>query len=174
MLAPCKKSYNKPRQNIKKQRHYLADKGLDSLSFSFSSSHVWIWGLDHKDGWKPKNWYFCDVVLEKTLESPFDCKEIKPISPKGNQSWIFIRRTDAEDEAPILWPPDVKSWLTGKDPNAGKDFEGRRRMGTEEDKMVGLYHQPNGHQLEQTLGNSQGRGSLACCNPWGHKESDMT
>ena len=116
-----KKSYDNPRQHIKKQRHYFADKGLSSLSYSFSNSHVWMWELDHKESWASKNWCFWTVVLEKTLESPLDCKEIKPVNSKGNQPWIFIGRTDSEAEAPILWPPDVKSWLTGKDPDAGKD-----------------------------------------------------
>ena len=109
LLAAWKKSYDKPRQHIKNQRHYFADKRLYSQSYGFSSSHVGMWELDHKEGWSPKNWYFWTVVLEKTLESPLDCKEIKPVNPKGNQSWIFIGRTDAEAEIPILWPPDVKN-----------------------------------------------------------------
>ena len=112
---------DKPRQHIKKQRHYFANKGPSSQSFGFSSSHVWMWELDHKGSWEPKNWCF-SIVLEKTLESPLDSKEIKPINPKWNQSSIFIGRTDAEAETPILWPPDVKNWLTGKDPDAGKDW----------------------------------------------------
>ena len=122
MLAPWKKSYDQPRQHIKKQRHYFANKGPSSQSFGFSSSHVWMWELDHKERWAPKNWCLWTVVLEKTLESPLDRKEIKPLNPKGNQSWIFIGRTDARAEAPILWPPDVKNWLIGKDPDAGKDW----------------------------------------------------
>ena len=108
-----------------------------------------MWQLDHKEGWVSKNWCFCIVVLEKTLESPLDCKEIKPVNPKGNQSWIFIRRTDTEAEGPILWPPDVKSWLTGKDPDAGKDWR-REEKGTTEDEMVGWHHQLTGHESEQT------------------------
>ena len=115
MLAPWKKSYEKLRQHIKKQRHHFADKSPYSQCYGFSSSHVWMWDLDHKEGRVPKNWCFQAVVLKKTLESPLDCKEIKPVNPKGNKSWIFIGRADAEDETPILWPPDVKSWLTGKD-----------------------------------------------------------
>ena len=122
MLAPWKKSYDQPRQHIKKQRQYFANKGPSSQSYGFSSSHVWIWELDYKESWAPKNWCFWTMVLEKTLESPLDCKEIKPVNPKGNQSSIFIRRTDPEAEAPISWPPDVKSQLTGKDPDAGKDW----------------------------------------------------
>ena len=120
MLAPWKKSYNKPRQHIIKQRHYFANKGPSSQSYGFSSSHVWIWELDHKEGWGPKNWCFWAVVLEKTLESPLDCKEIQTVNPKGNQSWIFIGRTDAEAETPVLWPPDAKGQLIGKDPTHWK------------------------------------------------------
>ena len=123
-----KKSYDQPRQHIKKQRHYFANKSPSSQSYDFSSSHVWMWELDHKEGWAPKNWCFWTVVLEKTLESPLDCKEIQPAYPKGNQSWIFIGRTDVE--APILWSPDAKRQLIGKDPDAGKDWrqEEKERM----------------------------------------------
>ena len=119
---PWKKSYDKSIQCIKKQRHHFADKGLSSQSYSFSSSHVWMWELDHKEGWVPENWCFLTVVLEKTLQedsSRLDSK-IKPVNPKGNQSWIFIGKTSAETEAPILWLPDVKSWRIGKEPDAGK------------------------------------------------------
>ena len=116
---------------------------------------------------------FWTVVLEKTLESPLDSKEMKPVHPKGNQSWIFTGRTEAEAEAPILWPPDVKSRIIGKDPNAGKDW-GQEEKGMTEDEMVGWHHQLNGHKFEQTLGDRDGQGSLACCSPWGHKESDTT
>ena len=121
-LAPWKKSYDQPRQHIKKQRHYFANKGPSNQSYGFSSSHVWMWELDLKESWVLKNWYFWTVVLEKTLESPLDSKEIKPVSPKGNQPWIFIARTDAEAKTPILWPPASKNWLIGKDPDAGKDW----------------------------------------------------
>ena len=124
-----------------------------------------------KESWAPKNWCFWTVVLEKTLESPFNCKEIQPVSPKGNQSWIFIGRTDAE--ALILWPPDVKNRLIGKDPNAGKDWR-REEKGTVEDEMVGWHHRLYGHEFEQALGIGDGQGSLACCSPWGHKELDTT
>ena len=117
--CPWKKSYGQPRQPIKKQRHYFANKGPSSQSYGFSNSHVWMWELDHKEGWVPKNWCFWTVVLEKTLESP---KEIKPVHPKGNQSWIFTGRTDAETEAPILWPPNSKNQFIGKHPDAGKDW----------------------------------------------------
>ena len=126
-----KKSYDQPRQHIKKQRCYFADKGPSSQSYSFSSSHVWMWELDYKESSAPKNWCFWTVVLEKTLESPLDFKEIQPVHPKGDQSWIFIGRTDAEAETPILWPPDGKNWVIGKDPDAGKDWrqgKGQQRM----------------------------------------------
>ena len=115
------------RQHIKKQRHYFANKGPSSQGYGFSSGHVWMWELDCEESWAPKNWSFWTVVLEKTLESPLDCKEIQSVHPKGNQSWIFIGRTDAEAEAPILWPPDAKNWLTGKDTDAGKDWGGKGR-----------------------------------------------
>ena len=132
-----------------------------------------MWELDHKEGWVPQNWCFWTVVLEKTLENPLDSKEIKPFSIKGNQPWIFIGRTDAEAELPILWPPDAKTWLTGKDSDAGKDCV-QEEKGVTEDEMVGWYHQLNGHELVQTPGDSEGQGSLACCSPWGRKESDIT
>ena len=138
----------------------------------FSSSHVWMWELGHKESWVPKNWCFWTVVLEKTLESPSDSKEIKPINPKGNQPSILIGRTDAEAEAPILWPPDAKNWPTGKDPDAGKEWRQKKRVTA--DEMVGWYHQLNRHEFEQTLGVGDRQGSLACCSPWGHKELDTT
>ena len=139
----------------------------------FSSSHVWMWELDHKESWVLKNWWFWTVVLEKTLESPLDCKEIKPVHPKGNQSWLFIRRTDAEAETPILWPPDAKNWLIGKDPDAGKDWR-QEEKGTTEDEMVGWHHWLNEHEFKQAPGICDGQGRLAWCSPWGLKESDMT
>ena len=118
---PLKKSYDKPRQRIKKQKHYFANKGPSSQSYVFSSSHLWIWELDHKEHWALKKWCFWTVVLEKTLESPLDCKEIQPVNPQLNQFWIFIGRTDAEAETPILWPPRAKSWFIGKDSDAQRD-----------------------------------------------------
>ena len=120
MLAPWKKSYDQCRQHIKKQRHYFANKGPSSQSYGFSSIHVWMWDLDYKESWVQKNWRFWTVVLEKPLESPLDCKEIQAVNPKGNQSWIFIGRTGAEDETLILWPPDVKNWLLGKTLKLGR------------------------------------------------------
>ena len=132
-----------------------------------------MWELDHKEGWAPKKWCFRTVVLEKTLESPLDCKEITPVNPKGNQPWIFNERTDVEAEAPVLWPPAVKNWLIWKDPDAGKDWRWEEE-GMTEDEMVGWHHWLNGHEFEQTLGVGDGQGSLACCSPWGCKESDTT
>ena len=142
-----------------------------SQNCGFSSGRVQMWELDCKEDWVLKNWYFWIVVLEKTLKSPLDGKEIKPIDPKGNQLWIFIGRTDAE--APILWPPDAKSWLIGKDPDTGKDWRQKEKWATE-DEMVRSPHQFNRHEFEQTPGASEGQGSLECYIPWGHKQSDTT
>ena len=125
----------------------ITNKGLSSQSYGFSSSHVWMWEMDYKESWVPKNWCFWTVVLGKTLENPLDCEEIHPIHPKGNQSWIFSGRTDAEAETPILWPPDAKNWLIGKDPDAGKDGKWEEK-GTTEDEMVGWHHWLNGHEFE--------------------------
>ena len=146
MLVPWKKSYDQPRQHSKKQRHYFANKGLSSQSYGFSSSHVWMWALDYKESWASKNLCFWTVVLEKTLQSPLNCKEINPVHPVGNHSLIFLGRIDAEAETPILWSPEAKNWLTGKDSDAGKDW---RQEGTVEDEMAGWHHQPNGHESEQ-------------------------
>ena len=136
-------------------------------------SHVRMWELDHKESWVPRNWWFWTAVLEKALESPLDSKEIQPVHPKGDQSWIVIGRTDAEAEAPILWPPDVTNWLIWKDPDAGKDWRWEEK-GMTEYEMVGWHHRLNGHEFEETLGVGNGQGGLACCSPWGHKESDTT
>ena len=144
---PRKRSYDQPRQHIKKQRHYFANKCPSSQSYGFSSSHVWMWELDYKESWVPKNWWFWTVVLEKTLESPLDSKEIQPVHPKAHQSWIFIGRTDAEAETLILWPPDVKNWLIGRDSDAGKDWRREKKRMTE-DEVVGWHHQLNGHEFE--------------------------
>ena len=133
--------------SILKNRHYSANKGPYCQATGFPSSHIWMWELDHKEGWAPKNWRFWTMVLEKSLENPLDCKEIKPVNPKENQSWIFIGRTDAEAEAPILWPPDVKSRLIRKDPDAGKDRR-QEEKGMTEDEMVGWHHWLNGHKSE--------------------------
>ena len=131
-----------------------------------------MWELDHKEGWVPKNWCFYTVVLEKTLESPLDCKETQSVNPKENQPRIFTGRIDAETEAeaPILWPQDAKSRLIRKDPDAGKEWR-QEEKGTTKDEMVGWHHWLNGHEFEQAPGDGEGQGSLFCCSPWGHKES---
>ena len=136
MIAPWKESYDRPRQCVKKQRHSFANKGLSSQGYGFSSSHVWFWELDRKEGGALQKWCFQAVVLEKTLESPLNCKEIKLVNPKGNQPWIVIWRTEAEAETPILWPPDVKSRLIRKDPDAWKDWR-QEEKGMTEDEVVG-------------------------------------
>ena len=141
--------------SVLKSRHYFADKSPSVQSHGFSSSHVWMWELDYKEGWAPKNWCFWTVVVEKTLESPMQCQEI-------------LGRTDAEAEAPVLWPPDGKNWLIRKDPDAGKDWR-QEQKGATKDEMVGWHHWLNEHEFEQTLGLGDGQGSLACCSPWGHK-----
>ena len=153
--------------------HYFADKGPSSQSSGFSCSHVWMWELDYKESWVPKNWSFWTVVLEKTLESPLDCKEIKPVNPKGNQSWIFIGRTDGEAEIPILWPTNARNWLIGKYHDAGKDWR-QEEKGTTEDEMVGRHHWLHEHKSEQALGVGDGQEGLACCSPWVGKELDWT
>ena len=147
MLTPWKKSYDQPRQHIEKQKRYFATKDLSSQSYGFASGHVWMWELDYKESWELKNWYFWTAVLEKTLESPLDCKEIQLVHPEGDQSWIFIGRTDAEAETPILLVPDAKNWLIGKDPDAGKDW-GQEEKGMPEDEMAGWHHWLGGHEFE--------------------------
>ena len=165
MLTPCKESYDQPRQHIEKQRHYFANKGPSSQGYDFSSGHVWMWELDYKESWAQKNWCFWTVVL-KTPESPLDCKDIQLVLPKGDQSWVFIGRTDVEAETPILWPPDVQSWLTGKVPDAGKDWE-QEEKGMTEDAMIGWHHWLNGPGFGWTLGVGDGQGGLVCCSSWG-------
>jgi len=150
---------------LKKQRHHFADKGLSSQSYGFSSSHIWMWEMDHKEGWALNNWCVWTEVLEKTPEIPLECREI---SPKGNQSWIVTGRTDAEAEAPVLWPHDLKSWLFRKDPDAGKDWKQEKRM--TEDKMVGWHHRLNGQEFEKSMGDIEGQGSLVCYTLWDCKE----
>ena len=149
----------------------LPTAGVKAMVFSVVM-HIWIWELDHKEGWA-LNWCFWTVVLEKTLESPLDYKEIQPVHPKGNQSWVFIGRTDVEAETPILWPPDAKSWLIWKDPDAGKDWR-REEKGTTEDKMFGWHHWFNRHEFEQAQGVGDGQGSLACDSLWDRKELNVT
>ena len=164
-------SFKNTRQHVKKQRFYFAEKSPCSQIYGFYSSHVWMWQLDCKEGWMLKNWCFQIVMLEKTLESPLDCKEIQSVHPKGDQSWIFTGRTDVE--APLIWPLDEKSWLIRKDPDAGKDW-GQEEKRVTEDEMVGWHHQLNGQEFGQTLGDSEVYGSLVCCSPRGCKESDTT
>ena len=171
MLTPWKESYDQPRYHIEKQRHYFVNKGPSNQGYGFSSGHVWIWELDYKESWVPKNWCFWTVVLEKSLASPLDCKEIQSVHPKGDESWVFIWETDVE--TPILWPPDVKSWLIWKDPDVGK-YWGQEEKGMTEDEIVGWHHQLNGHGFGWTPGVGDEQGGLACCGSWGCKESDIT
>ena len=138
-LAPWKESYDKPTQHVKKQKHHFADKDLYSQNYGFSNSHAWMWELDHKEGWRLRNWCFWTVVQEKTLESPLNSKEIKPVNPKRSKPWIFIGRTDADAEVPIFWPPGAKSWLIEKDPDAGRDWRQKEKEVTE-DEMFGWHH----------------------------------
>ena len=161
------------RQHIKKQRHYFANKGQYSQSNKFSNSHGQMWDLDHKESWVLKNWCFWTVMVEKTLECPLYCKEIQLIHTKGNQSWIFIGRTDVEAETPILWPPDAKKWLIRKDSDAGKSWR-QKEKGMTESEIVGWNHQLDGHEFEGTPGVGDGQESMVYCSPWGHKELDMT
>ena len=163
ILTPWKKRYDQPLQHIKKQRHYFVNKGPASQGYGFSSGHVWMSELDYKESWVLKNWCFWTVVLEKTLESPLDCKAIQPVHPKGDQSWVFIGRTDAEAETPILWLPHAKSWLIGKDSDAGRDW-GQEEKGTTEDKMGGWHHRLDVHEFGWTLRVGDGQGGLACCD----------
>ena len=149
----------------------LINRRYVSQSNGFSSSHVWMWELDYKEGWRLKNWCFWTVVLEKILESSLDCKKIQPVNLEGNQSCIFIGRTDAE--ASTLWSPGVKSWLLRNDPDAGKDWRWEEK-GMTEDEIVGWCHWLNGYEFEQALGDGEGQWGLVCCSPWGHKESDTT
>ena len=173
MLTLWKQIYDRPRQHFEKQRHYFVNKGLSSPGYGFSSSYVQIWELDYKESWVLKNWCFWTVVLEKTLESPLDCKEIQSVHPKGDQSWGFIGRTDVEAETSILRPPHAKSQLIWKDPIAGKDW-GQEEEGTTEDEMVGCHHRLDGHGFGWTPEVGDGQGGLVCFDSWGPKESDTT
>ena len=159
--------------SIKKQRDYFANKGPSSQGYGFSSGHVWMWELDCEESWVLKHWCFWTVVLEKTLESPLDCKEIQPVHSKGNQSRVFFGRSDAKAETWILWLPHAKSWLIGKDSDAGRDW-GQEEKGTTEDETAGWHHQLNGREFGWIPGVGDGQGGLACCNSWGLKELDMT
>ena len=159
-------NYGKSNQSIEKQRHHFSDKSPYSQSYVFSSNHIEMSELGHKEDWLLDNWCFRTVVLEKTLESPLACKEIKPVNPEGNLSWIFIGRTDAEAETPILCPLDAKNWLTRKDPDAGKDWK-QEEKGTTEDKIIGWHH-----WLEQAPGIGDWQGILACYSPWDRKATE--
>ena len=150
MLTPWNKSYDQPRQHIKKQRHYFINKGLSTQGCGFSSGHVWMWQLGYKESWELKNWCFWIVVLKKTLESPLDSKEIQPVHPKGNQSWIFIGRTDVEAETPILWSPDAKNWLIWKVPDAEKDWRWQKKGTTEDEWLDGITD-----SMDMSLSNLQ-------------------
>ena len=153
---------------------YFANKGPSSQGYGFPSGHAWMWELDCEESWVPKNWCFWTAVVEKTLESPLDCKEFQPVHSKGDQSWVFIGRTDAEAETPILWPLHAKSWLIGKDESdAGRDF-GQEEKGTTEDEMAVWHHWPDAHECGWTPGVGDGQGGLACCSSRGHKELDTT
>ena len=173
MLAPWKKHNDKPKQHIKKQRLTLPTKVrvVKAMVFPVVMYGCECWTIKKVEHWTTDAFWM--VVLEKTLESPLDCKEIQPVHPKGNQSWIFTGRTDAEAQAPILWPPDVQSWLIRKDPDPGKDW-GQEEKGKTEGAMVGWYHRLNGHEFGWTLGVGDGQGGLEYCSSWGRKESDMT
>ena len=159
------------RRHIRKQRHYFVNKGPSCQGYGFFCGHVWMWELDYKESWVLKNWCFWTVVLEKTLGSPLDCKEIQPVHPKGDQSWVFIGRTDVEAETPTLWPPDVKNWLIGKDPDVGKDW-GQEEKGMTEDEMVGWHHRLDAHGFGWTMGVGDGQRGLVSFGSWGGKESD--
>ena len=173
MLAPWKKIYDPTRHHIKKQRPYFANKGPSSQSYGFSSNHVWMWELDHKESWALKNWCFWTVVLLKTLESPLDCKENQPFRSGGDHPWDFFGRTDAKAETPVLWPPHGKSWLIGKDSDAGRDW-GQEEKGMTQNDSAGWHHWLDGHESEWILWVGDGQGGLACCDSWGRKESDTT
>ena len=163
--------------SVKKERHYFASKDPSSQSYGFPSSHVWMWALDHKEGEELEDCCFWIVVLEKTLESPLDCKEIKPVNPKGNQPWIFIGRTDAEAETPILWPPDAKKQTHWKRPWCWQRW-GQKEKGATDDEMVGWHHQLNGHGLRKLQDSNRDideQGRLTCCSPWSRRgQSEWT
>ena len=173
LTAAWKKSYDQSRQHIKKQRHYFVNKDPLSQNYGFSSSHMWMWEMDYKECWVLKNWCLWPVVLEKTLESPLNCKEMQTVHPKGNQSWMLIGRIDAEAETLILWPPDVKNWIIWKEADSGNNWR-QKEKGTTGNEMVGWHHWLNGLEFEKTLGVGNGQGGLVCCSPCSCKESDTT
>ena len=164
--------YDQPRHILKSRDITLSTKVHLVKAMVFPSGHVWMWELNCEESWAPKNWCFWTVVLEKTLESLMDCKEIQPVHSKGDQPWVFFGRTDAKVETPVLWPPHVKSWLIGKD--WCWEGLGQEKKGMTEDEIAGWHHRLDGHETEWTPGVRAGQGGLACCDAWGHKESDMT
>ena len=170
-LSPWRKSYDKHRQNIKKQRHHFSDKILYSKSYGFSSSYVWVWESDYKEGWALNNWCFGVVVLEKTLESPLDCKDIKSVNPEGNQLLIFIGRIDAEAEALILWPPHAKSWFIGKDPDGGKNWR-QKKSGWQRMRWLDGITDSTDRSLSRLQEIKPGKPGVL--QFMGLKESDMT
>ena len=170
-LTAWKKSYDQPIQLIKKQRHYFPKNGPSSQDYVFSGSHVWIWELDYRESWAPKNWCFWTVVLQ-TLENPLDCKKMQSVHPKRDQSWMFIGRTDVESETPIIWPHDAKSWLIWNNPDAGKDWRWEQKGQQRIRWLDGITL--NGHEFAWTLGVGNGQGALACCGLWGRKKSNTT
>ena len=171
MLTPWKESYDQSRQHIRKQRHYFINIVKPCLVKAMVFPVIWMWELDCKESWAPKNWCFWTVVLEKTLESTLDLKEIQPVQSKGEQAWVFIGRTDVEAETQILWLPDAKSWLIWKDPDAEKDWC-QEEKGMTEDEMVGWHHRLTGHGFGWTPGAGDGQGGLECWGSLGRKESD--
>ena len=160
-------------RHIEKQRRYFANKGPSSQGYGFSSGHIWMWELDYEESWALKNLCFWTVVLEKTLESPLDCKKIQPVHFKGDQPLVFFGRNDAEAETPVLWQPHAKSWLTEKNSDAGRDW-GQEKKGKTEDEMAGWHHWLDGRESEWTPGVGDGQGGLACCDSWGRKEPATT
>jgi len=162
MHTPWKESYDQPWLHIQKHRHYFANKGLSSQGYGFSCGHVWMWELDCEESWVWKNWCFWIVVLEKTLDSPLDSMEIQPVHPKGDKPWYFFGGNDAKAETSILWPLHAKSWLTGKDSDAGRDWR-HEEKGMTEDEMAGWHHRLDGHEFGWTPGVGDGQGGLACC-----------
>ena len=171
--TPWKESYDQPRQHIKKPRHYFVNKGPSSQGYGFSSGHVWMWELDCEESWAPKNWCFWTVVLEKTLESLLDCKEIHPVHSKWDQSWVFFGRTDAKGWNSSTLATSCEKFTNWKDSNAGR-YWGKEEKGMTEDEMAGWHHWHDGHKSEWTPGVGDGQGGLACCDSWHCKESDTT
>ena len=171
MLTPWKESYDQPRLHIQKQRHYFANKGPSSQGYGFSSCRVWTVRVGLWRKLSTEELMLLKFGLEKTLESPLDCKEIQPVHPKGDQSWVFIGRIDAEAEIPILWLPHAKSWLIGKAPDTGRDW-GQEEKGMIENEMAGWHHLLDAHEYQWTPGDGDGQWGLACCDSWGHKELD--